>query len=400
VSNTLLTPTIISNELLRRFKNNLSFAKGSSHEYDDKFDKIGDTYNLRVPTKFVATKAAALTTQDVTETSTPLVVNVQAHAGFAFTSKDLTTTIDKFGDRYLNSAAVALANVFDADGLTMAYQATANHVGTVGTTPSTLLVYKQALAKLDKQACPFDGNRSIVMDSDAETSIVDALKGLFQSSEEIGAQYRKGRMGKALGADWSVDQNVQTHTAGTQGGTPLVNGATQTGTSLVTDGWTAAAAGRLKKGDVITLAGVYDVNPVSGAVLSNLKQFVITADVSSDGSGNLTASIYPGITTSGAFKTCSASPADNAAIVVMSGTTAQLGVQNLAYHKEAFCYAMIPLEVPQGVHFASRSIDKETGLSIRIVSQYAIATDVFSTRCDILYGWAAKRPEWSCRIAG
>ena len=400
MANSLLTPTIISNELLRRFKNNLGFAKNVSHEFDEKFNKIGDTYNLRVPTKFVATKSATYLAQDVIETSKPLKITTQAHAGFAFTSKDLTLTIDRFADRYINSAAVALANVFDADGLLMAAQNTPNVVGTAGTTPSTLLVYKQALALMDKNACPFDGQRSIVMDSDAEVKIVDALKGLFQSSEKISSQYEKGRMGTAIGANWMVDQNVQTLTAGAQGGTPLINGASQTGLSIATKGWTAAAAARLAVGDVLTFAGAYAVNPVSGATLNYLSQQTVTAAFSSDGSGNGSVSLYPGFTVGGAFATVSASPADGAAITVASGTASQLVVNNIAFHKEAFTYAMIPLEMPQGVHFAARSIDKDTGLSIRIVSQYSITSDVFSTRCDIMYGWAPKRQEWATRILG
>ena len=46
MSNTLLTPTVIANELLMRFKNNLAFASGASHEYDARFNKIGD---IKVP---------------------------------------------------------------------------------------------------------------------------------------------------------------------------------------------------------------------------------------------------------------------------------------------------------------------------------------------------------------
>jgi P22 coat protein - gene protein 5 len=399
VSNTLLTPTIISNELLRRFKNQLAFAANASHEFDSNFNKIGDTYNMRVPVRFSAVKSATLSVQDVTETSKPLQLTTQAHAGFQFTSKDLTLTVDRFGDRYLNSAAVALANTFDADGLTLAYQSTFNAVGTPGTTPSALLTFKQAAAKLDKNACPFDGQRYVVLNSDAETSMVDALKGLFQSSDQIKKQYEQGRLGRIIGADWMIDQNVVTHTVGPLGGTPLVNGASQTGASLITDGWTAAAASRLKKGDVFTIASVFAVNPVSGSTLADLQQFVVTSDMSSDGSGNLTIPIYPSIVTSGPTKTVSGSPADNAAITVL-GAASTATPQNLIFHKEAFTYAMAELELPKGVHFAGRSTDKETGLSIRIVSAYDITNDLFATRADICYGWAAKRPEWSCRIAG
>ena len=54
---------------------------------------------------------------------------------------------------------------------------------------------------------------------------------------------------------------------------------------------------------------------------------------------------------------------------------------------------------PDGVDFAGSETDDETGLSIRIVRQYDIDTDLVKCRCDILYGWAVPMPEWMCRIA-
>lgn len=402
VTNTLLTPTIISNELLRRFKNNLVFSKGASHEYDPKFDKIGDTYSLRKPVQYAATKSATLSVSNTTESSVALTVSTQAHVGFQFTSKDLTLTVDRFGDRYLDSAAVALANQFDIDGLTLAYQAACNAVGTPGTTPSTYLIWKQALAKLDKNSAPLDDNRFALMNSDAEVATIDALKGLFQSSTQIKQQYEKGRMGTTAGAEFGMSQNIRNHTVGALGGTPLVKGASQSGSTLITDGWTNST-GAVAKGDIFTLGTTtdktYAVNPVSGDTLSDLRQFVVTADTTADSSGNMTIPIYPSISATGAGKTVAAAPSDNAALNFL-GTAATAYPQNLVYHRDAICYAAVPLEVPKGVHFGGRSIDKDSGLSIRIVSQYDITNDLFITRADILYGWAARRPEWICRIFG
>jgi hypothetical protein len=123
-----------------RFKNNLSFAAGASHEYDERFDKIGDTYKLRVPPRFVANDGADITSQiqDVTESTIDLAINERKNVAFQFTSKDLTLTIDRFADRYLNSAAVSLANAFEVSGLTMAYQKTPNWAGTAGETLATV----------------------------------------------------------------------------------------------------------------------------------------------------------------------------------------------------------------------------------------------------------------------
>jgi hypothetical protein len=297
---------------------------------------------------------------------------------FQFTSKDLTLTIDRFAERYLEGAAVALANAFEVDGLTLAYQQTANLVGTPGTVPATAKVWLDAGTKLDNNAAPIDNDRYAILNSAAQASTVDGLKGLFQDSGAIGSQYRTGRMGRGLGLDFAMSQNVRAHTVGPLGGTPLVNGGSQTGASLLTKGWTAAAASRLKKGDVFTIAGVNAANPVSGDDLGVLQQFVVTADFSSDGSGNGSVAISPSIVTSGATKTCTASPIDGAAITV-TGTASTAYPQNLVYHKHAFVYAMVPLEVPQGVHFGKTAVDKDSGLSIRMVSAYNVLTDVFVT---------------------
>lgn len=404
MANTILTSQVITNELLRRFENQLNFSKTIRHEFDSKYarggayGKIGDTLNIRVPVKFTAVSGAAISVQDVTETQVPLVIDQQYHTAFKFTSADLTLKIDDFSERYLKSAAVALANAVESYNITQAYYAVNHAVGTPGTVPNTFSTFTDAGAVLDDSAAPVDDERYVLLNPKTQSKMVDALKGLFQSSEQIKKQYLKGRMGTAAGFDWMMAQNIPTHTVGPLGGTPLVNGASQTGSSLVTDGWTAAAASRLKKGDIFTIAGVYKVNPVSGNTLTDLEQFVVTADVSSDGSGNATIPIYPAITTSGAYKTVSASPADNAAITVL-GAAGTLSPQNLAYHREAFAMAMVPLEVPQGVHFAAAQTNPDTHVSMRIVSQYDISTDAFITRADVMWGFKTLLPTFACRIA-
>ena len=70
----------------------------------------------------------------------------------------------------------------------------------------------------------------------------------------------------------------------------------------------------------------------------------------------------------------------------------------MAYHKSAFVLGMAPLEVPKGVHYAANQTDPDTGCSIRMVSSYDILNDLFVTRCDVLFGWAAQRPEWACKV--
>ena len=68
---------------------------------------------------------------------------------------------------------------------------------------------------------------------------------------------------------------------GTAAGSPLVNGGAQTGTSLITDGWSINSA-ILKKGDFIEIDG-------------DPKVYMITADATSNGSGQATLSLFPAL---------------------------------------------------------------------------------------------------------
>ena len=70
-------------------------------------------------------------------------------------------------------------------------------------------------------------------------------------------------------------------------GTPVIKGGSQTGNSLVTDGWTAGQTGILKRGDWI--------NWGSGSTTALHK---ILTDANSDGSGDATFDIWPAIRTS------------------------------------------------------------------------------------------------------
>ena len=82
--------------------------------------------------------------------------------------------------------------------------------------------------------------------ADAQKQVELALS---DANKQIADQYLKGYMGEAAGLEWVESTHVPVHTVGPLGGTPLVKGASQgttTGTaettSLLTDGWTSAAA--------------------------------------------------------------------------------------------------------------------------------------------------------------
>ena len=413
MANINLTPQMLTKEALMVIKNNLVFSRKVNRQYSAKYaergwgQKTGPTIDIKRPPRYVGSTNTALTVEDHVQTKIPLTINTRFQVAVDFTSYEKTLSkMDILeASEIIKPAMATIANKVDRDGLLMAYRSVYNNVGTPGTIPSTLRTYLLANAKLDDEGAPVDDERCNILSPAAQVEIVDSLKGLFQSSTQIKEQYEKGRMGTAAGLDWSMSQNIITHTVGPLGGTPLVNGTqaglttgwAETGT-LVTDGWTAAAALRLNIGDTFTIAGVFAVNPQSRQSTGQLRDFVVLANTSSDGAGNATISIAPAIISAGQFQNVSAAAADNAAIVV-KGAANTVSPQGIVFHKDAFTLASVDLYVPENV-YAAKFADADVGLSVRLIKDWQIAGDNEPMRFDVLYQWRALYPEWACRVQG
>lgn len=400
-TNTWLTDDIITLEGLSILDNELVAVKAlTTRKYEALFGPHGgsnrsDTIRVRKPNQYTVRSGRTFAAQNITDQYTTLAVNTQIGVDTEIFSDEFKQSLSSFSDQVLRPQMVRLANEIDAAVLSAAVE-THNSVGTPGTVPSALSTYLAAGVKLDQNSCPRE-NRSIVIGPQMQADIVDALKGLVEKGSRIGGQYESGEMTRAAGFDWAMDQNLKVHTVGPLGGAPLVNGAAQTGASLITDGWTAAAAARLKKNDVFTVAGVYSVNLVSKVSTGVLQQFRVTADASSDALGNLTAAIDPPIVTSGALQTVSGSPADNAAITVV-GAASTLTAQGIVGNKSAIALAFCELPKPDGVDMSSTKTDKQLGISMRFVRWYDGDTDAWKCRFDVKYGVKVLRPEWLCRV--
>lgn len=401
MANQLLTMTMITKEALRILENMLTFTLQVNRNYDKQFArdgaKIGSVLNIRKPVRFSDSQGQGLQLQDVTETSVQLALTTQYQRSFTFASADLALSIDDYSKRFIKPAIASMANQIDRDGLSQ-YVNIYNTVGIPGSPLATADIILQAGQKLNEEAAPME--RSVVLAPAQQRTMVAALTGFFNPQVKIAEQYRKGLMTKdTLGFDFYMDQNVVSNTVGPLGGSPTVNAtAGQTGSSIVTTGWTAAAASRLLQGNVFTIAGVNAVNPQSHADTGSLRQFVVTAPFSSDGSGNGTINISPAITISGPFQTVTAAPAANAVITVL-GAANVVSPQGLAFHEDAFTFACADLPLPGGVDMAQRKSDDQLGMSIRAVRAYDINLDRWPLRLDLLGGWATIYAELAARLA-
>ncbi|MGB0697647.1 MAG: P22 phage major capsid protein family protein [Rhodospirillaceae bacterium] len=400
MANSLLTATQVTREALRILHEKLSFVGNINRQYDDSFAqsgaKIGDSLKIRLPNQYTVRTGATLSAQDTAETSTTLQVATQKGVDMSFTSVDLTMSIDDFKKRILEPAMAVLAANIEADALSM-YKDVHNEVSNVGAA-ITFADVLNAGRKLTDNLAPMD-NRCLLLTTENNVDLVSNTSTLFNDRTKVGDQYKKGLMGNDfLGFD-CVYQNtlMPTHTTGTDDGTGdyLVNGASQTGSTLTVD----TGTGSFAAGDIIEIDGVFSVHPETKQATGVLKQFVVTA---ASGTSATALSISPAITISGASQNVSAAPADNAQVFKReSDSTTAIGASadyklGMAFHKDAFAFASADLQMPKGVDFAARDVFE--GISMRVVRQYDINADAFPTRLDVLYGYKAIRPEIACRL--
>lgn len=403
MSSSFLKPDAITAEALRILHNNLPFIKGIDKQHDKETtfggQKRGASLRIRLPNKYTVRETWALNAQDQNEQSETLTIGVVRGVDMQFTESDLALEIDEFSRRFIAPAMKILASKVDYYCIDQAYKAVANSVGTPGTTPNTALVYLQAGQKLNEEAAPVD-DREMLIGPVAQAYTVDGLKALFHDGGEIAAQYKKGRMGQALGFDWYMTQNIPNHTCGSRSGTILVDDAAGTyltnGSSTLHIDGLGGATQTVKEGDGFTIANVYAVNPETKQSTGSLRRFVVTADATA-ASNEVTLSISPAFYNSGALQNVDALPVDNAAITFM-GTASTAYPQNLAFHPEAFTFASANLEMPSDVSFKSQlEVD---GINLRIIRQYDINNSNHPCRIDIFFGFLAQRPELANRVWG
>lgn len=399
MSNSLLTISMITKEAVSLFKNSNAFIGRIDTQYDDRFAidgaKIGTALRIRLPNDYTVRTGAAMSVQDTSEQSTTLTVATQKGVDVGFSTVERTMSLDDYSERVLQPMMNNLVGDIATNVMTGAEGGVCNFVsltdGSNNIISPTATTFLNAGAALNDNSSPM-GKRTIVNDPWTDARTVSALSGLFNPSQEISKQFREGTMKNALGFDWCMDQTVIKHTTGSfSSGT--VNGASQTGNTLVTN----AITGTLKKGDIITIAGVYAVNRVTKQTTGKLRQFVVTADVATSATS---IPIYPAITPAVSgnavqYQTVDASPANSAAIS-LAHKASETFRKSIAFVPEAITMATADLVMPKGVHEVAREV--YDGISLRMLTDYIPGTDQLVTRLDVLYGFLYVRPEWCCAV--
>lgn len=356
--NAILNTSLVLNEGIMLLENELVAGAMVHADYSDSFENVGSTVNIRRPAQYTVQRDNLDITsgiQDIEQATIPVTLDKTATIAIKLTAKERTMSFDRFSEDILKPAMVQMKDEIEQH-IASLYPRFYHFSGTPGTVPGTFMSLGAVGAVMTDQAVPMSG-RMALHGTDASLALADGLKGVFVQDMAKTA-LAEAKIGKYANFDNYTWVHAPTHTVGPLGGTPLVNGGAQATTyalskqtwsqTLVTDGWTASAALRVRAGDVFTLPGVFAVNPVSKQNTGRLQTFTVLNDGSSDASGNLTLTISPPIITSGAFQTVTAAPADNAALTIRTGTASTPYKQSLLLNKNAITLVTRALDIPQG----------------------------------------------------
>ena len=403
MSNTLKFIDMVAREAQIVAHEKCQFIATTDRQYDDSFGrtgaKIGATLRVRKPNQYLRRQGSrVMDVQDQNEATQTITVATQDGVDMRFNSAELAldtdnvTEVAAFSKRYIEPAVSALMSGIESDYLAFATKATAQLVGSANTANTTLDYFTKARAKLNQQLAPKD-SRCIQMDSVGMGALVNGVAAYFAPPNQISEQYREGLVKRTQMADFYENERVWTLTNGADVAGNVNGTQTSISSAITVKDFSAAPA----VGAVFTIAGVYDIHPETKAVYPHLKQFTV-------GAGATTTSIplspIPVWDTTNARQNCYVAlgyitTEDDVTFV---GDASSSYVQPLMYHPDAFQFVTADLPLMDDAHKCVRKT--QDGLSLRVWQASDIRNDEMLMRIDILYGMAALRPEWACRLIG
>jgi P22 coat protein - gene protein 5 len=352
-------------------------------DYSNTPANLGDTVNVWIPSAVsvadVAPSAAPIAGGDSQPVKAPIALNKWRRAGFYLTDKQQEEIVGGVQSKQTGEAVKALAEDINSFIFGL-YPSVYGYFGTAGTTPFATDVSAATGARkiLNLQRAPLT-DRRLVLDVNAEANALGLaqLTAANQSGTDKGII--DGTIGRRLGFDWAMDQQVPTHpSVALSAGAATVNGVNAIGAGSTNGGRTGTVsiakitnAGSFIAGDIITIAG-------------DSQTYTVTANTTLI-IGNTSVPIAPAL--------------QKATVGSEAVTLKAAHVVNLAFHRDAFAFVSRPLQSSSAnIEEMMSVVDPTSGVAIRLEVVRQNKQMLFDF--DVLYGAACVRPELAARMAG
>ena len=361
----LLTPTIVAKEALIALENNMVLGGLVYHGYSKEFANVGATVQIRKPTSFTASAwASTIAVQEASEATVSVVLDTLFDVSFEVGSQEMAHDVVDFSEQFIQPAMRAHAQAVDAS-LAALYADIGGSYPVTGTPVVSDIAGVEAV--LDALKAPLSG-RSLVLAPYTKSAYmsIDAFINAEKRADG-GKALRTAEIGRVLGFDTYMDQNMPRHTATTTEATALVNGALAVAaTTMVFDNHNVTA-GTVTAGDVFWVKG-YDqwMLAVGGTWASNAGTVIFSPPLSGTIGEDEVIQFYGGHRAS------------------------------LAFHKNAFALVTAPLPPPMGG--AKGAVLNYKGISCRVVFDYNSSTKKNQISIDQLIGVKTLDPNLAARL--
>jgi len=409
MSNLFKYNQVVADKMAFELFNSLRLAAKVDRRLEEKFQMdatkpIGPTIEVKKQRRYLSADGLTFVPQPISQQTFSLTVDQIKHVGLSMDVFESTYKADgnitDMASKDIKSAANTLADAIDRSLARLAGRRLFNAVGVPGTIPgdtSALDTQKRiadAKMYISQAGVPENTKKMGFMNPRASGYVPASLSGLFV--REAQEAVKDGKIGHAVGIDFFESNNVYRHTAGTAITTGVIasgisttdfsiNGADQSGSSLLLKSGAGSSGQTFLEGDVI-YADIYSVNVVNKDTYPTLQRFVVTEDATADAGGAVTVKISPAIVTSGAYQNVSASPADSATIYGFN-----TAMRNAIIVPETLALVCIPYKELKGGVLCNVAKFKDISIMLTV---WAGGNDLTqNARVDVAYGVSEQYPE-------
>ena len=369
MANSFITSSLIAPRAQVAFKMaNTSLREAAANYqklYNNQTFETGNTVNVRLDNQFEVQRGDSVTAKDIVERSVPLTIEELYSVNVKIKPTDLQREIGDFTDHFINPAMENLAAQINTNVLAKANQQIWMYTGSAASNISSYAAADLDNVRMKEMGIPMAGAGKswiqILTNNDASL-LRAALNNNFNQPRTKGI-LDASSLGRLGAFDIFEDQSLPIHNTFVGAiGTPIVNGAVASGTTIVASGFTASKTGILKAGDIVEFSGSYFVNKVSKLSTGRLYTAIVAADADSSAGGAVTFTINEPIVSTGPRKNISAEIANGATITVIGQTVETTYKTNIAYAPGALILVNPPLEPFRG---DDSTVFSKGGMSIR-----------------------------------
>jgi len=402
--NTFLTPDVIAREALLILEDNIVAPQvmNTSATADFAGARVGDTVRIRRPAFFGVddysrgSNSGDIRIQNAVENSIDLKIEKQFDVSFEVSSKELSMSVDEFNERMLRPAMSAIAQKIDTYALTKikglgGFLGPSDSGAPAGlTAPNTLGEVAAIVEKMNIQRIPMTGRKFIVSPvmQSALYSVAEFVRADIRGAAT--SPVEEASLGRFMGLDTMMSQNLPTHTVGT------VLSAGNADKACAVDGDQTEGTTTLTI-DAVSLSGTV----VAGDTVSILYADGVTRDHVITGTFTAASNALTNITINPGLYGIDAAAVDQGSggvpIVVVDDATATIrGVSGsedvttvgAVFHPDAFQLVFVPQPNPMGPGTNSATVNYK-GMSLRVLQSYDHLKKRDLISVDCLVGAAA-----------